>query len=100
MIPEIHSTDSLANPTLSTSLESLHTWANFLAPLEFGLGTSSFGNTDLREALHHKHVRYGTERLHEAGYDAYATARVFLALAARMMRLNKLPRQAIEQGKV
>lgn len=36
-------------------------------------------------ALHHQHVRYGVhEQQHEAGYDAFLTARVFLALAAEM----------------
>jgi len=36
-------------------------------------------------ALHHQHVRYGVhEQLHEAGYDAFLTAQVFLALAGVM----------------
>jgi DNA polymerase III epsilon subunit-like protein len=36
-------------------------------------------------ALHHQHLRYGVhEQQHEAGYDAFLTARVFLALAAEM----------------
>lgn len=40
--------------------------------------------------LHHKHVRYAVhEQQHEAGYDAYLTAQVFLALAAEMVECGK-----------
>jgi hypothetical protein len=41
-------------------------------------------------ALHHQHLRYGVhEQQHEAGYDAFLTAQVFLALAAEMSGRGK-----------
>ena len=44
------------------------------------------------EALDHLHLRYGVlERPHEAGYDAFLTAQVFLALAAEMSGRGKVP---------
>jgi hypothetical protein len=43
------------------------------------------------EALHHQHLRYGVrEQQHEAGYDAFLTAQVFLALAAEMSGRGKV----------
>lgn len=46
----------------------------------------------LTVALHHKHVRYAVhEQQHEAGYDAFLTAQVFLALATAMTGKGDIP---------
>ena len=72
-------------PLPQTSLENLALWARqphldsrfqLCLPLSCDV---------LIVALHHQHIRYGVhEQQHEAGYDAFLTARVFLALAAEM----------------
>jgi DNA polymerase III epsilon subunit-like protein len=41
--------------------------------------------------LHHQHLRYGVyDRQHEAGYDAFLTAQVFLALAGVMVETDNV----------
>jgi DNA polymerase III epsilon subunit-like protein len=48
-------------------------------------------------ALHHKHLRYGVhEQQHEAGYDAFLTAQVFLSLSAEMSAVEKIPKGGLD----
>lgn len=79
-------------PLPPTCLENLALWVrqSQLDP-QFQLCTSIL-TYDLTVALHHKHVRYGVrEQQHEAGYDAFLTAQVFLALAAAMTGQRVVP---------
>jgi len=73
-------------PFLQTSLENLALWARQpYLDTRFQLCSFSAVREVLIVALHHRHIRYGVhEQQHEAGYDAFLTARVFLALAAEM----------------
>lgn len=73
-------------PLPQTSLENLALWARqpYLDD-RFQLCSFPVVREVLIVALHHQHIQYGVhEQQHEAGYDAFLTARVFLALAAEM----------------
>jgi hypothetical protein len=79
------------HPLPPTSLEYLALWARELNPdpqLKLCTLTHKF---KLIIALHHKHLRYGVhEQQHEAGYDAFLTAQVFLSLSAEMAGRGKV----------
>lgn len=80
-------------PLPPTSLEYLALWAR--QPNQdphLKLCNSYLRGIRLMIALHHKHLRYGVhEQQHEAGYDAYLTAQVFLSLTAEMAGRGKVP---------
>jgi hypothetical protein len=79
-------------PLPPTSLEYLALWARGLNPdPQLKLCTLPH-RSKLIIALHHKHLRYGVHELqHEAGYDAFMTAQVFLSLSAEMAGRGKVP---------
>ena len=79
-------------PLPPTSLEYLALWARGPNP-DPQLKLCPLSHTfELIIALHHKHLRYGVhEQQHEAGYDAFLTAQVFLSLSAEMAGRGKVP---------
>jgi DNA polymerase III epsilon subunit-like protein len=76
-------------PVEMTSLENLAVWARQPNP-DPRLRLCTSLHTKLITALHHEYLRYGVhEQHHEAGYDAFLTAQVFLSLAAEMSARGK-----------
>jgi hypothetical protein len=79
------------SPLPPTSLETLAIWTRIpTSDPKFQLCISSslfiWGKgSRIIVALHHQFLRYGFREIqHEAGYDAFITAKVFLALAAEI----------------
>ena len=94
-IPEYFS----MSPLPPTSLETLATWSRI--PTSDGKSQLCIsGDTgELTVALHHQFLRYGFREIqHEAGYDAFMTAKVFLALAAQMAGCGRSELHLVQKG--
>jgi hypothetical protein len=77
--------DSQLVPLPPTCLENLAVWARQPYRDQYFQLCMTLLLRMLIIALHHQHIRYGVhEQQHEAGYDAFLTAQVFLALTAEM----------------
>lgn len=73
------------SPLPPTSLETLAIWTRIPTSDRKSQLCISGETGGLTVALHHQFLRYGFREIqHEAGYDAFMTAKVFLALAAEM----------------
>jgi hypothetical protein len=87
------------SPLPPTSLETLAMWTRQPPSDPKSQLCISEETTGLRVALHHQFLRYGFREIqHEAGYDAFMTAKVFLALAAEMAGQGRSDRHLTQKG--